>query len=629
MAAIRDLGIVAWRDPSATIETMSGPEWNKIVNEENRRFDDYLRQSAIQARIPAYEAALKAAEAAVDKPWFALNYRGRTVVDIYPNGNAGLEWTFTGRAVRHEASDVDIGEESLMVYSVIEVGGGAHLYELRAQRPCQEVTEWTIRDVGPSVAVAHGRVYYLRPQKKLWYFQLWSADARTGKGERLEYELKDPKYNLYLQKCANRNLYLLADNNGYTQLWSITRKGLVSLDLDAIYHIPCDDTRLVLTTGGKWEIRGSSGSTALPPVIGDPYFYNSATQLILTRSKGAVRVYLNGVVKAVYPAASVVPDTYLLWSTYAATAVPLVVKSPGIPPTLLMAHSNGNVQRIFMSEIANRQEQHWSDLMARSSDGTEVPCGYVSRRDGRPRALLIVMYGAYGAPTAPGYVEKQWAPLLEAGWAIGYAFVRGGGDNGWAWAEAGRRTGRIKAIEDAEACIATIRKATRVSASHTAIYGRSAGGVLIGTLTNRHPRGDLFGMVYGEVPYLDVLQTTTNPALPLTELEYEEFGDPIHNVEDLAFWTRFSPVTNIPAGGIPDLKVLCRTGTNDTQVYAYEPVKWIRGLRGDVPRGITPAEAEPKLLGIRLGEGHFFAKGTARKARAEDCAILDFWTFMG
>lgn len=625
MAAVRNLGIVAWRDPSAGLEKMSGPKWNRIVNEENRHFADYLRHPAIQTRIPAYEAALEAAEAAVDKPWFALNYRGRTVVDIYPNGNAGLEWTFTGQTVRHEASDVDVAEDTLMVYSVVEVGGGAHLYELRAQLANQENAEWTIRDVGPSVAVAHGRIYYLRPQKKLWYFQLWSADAHTGLGERLEYELTDPKYNLYLQKCADRNLYLLADNNGYTQLWSIAREGIVQLDLDAIYHIPCDSNRIVLTTAGKWEIRGPKGSVALPRVVGDPYFYNSATRLILTRNRGTVLVYLNGEIREVFPAGSVVPDTYLLWSTYAATAVPLVVKSPDIRPTLLMAHSNRTIQKIFESEIGH-PPLLWNELMTQSADGTEVPCGYVSR-SGKARALLIVMYGAYGAPTAPGYVEKQWAPLLEAGWAIGYAFVRGGGDSGWAWAEAGRRTGRIRAIEDAEACVAAIRKATRVPASRTAIYGRSAGGILIGTLTNRHPDGELFGMVYGEVPYLDVLQTTTNPALPLTELEYEEFGDPLHKVEDLAFWTRFSPVTNIPAGGAPGLKVLCRTGTNDTQVYAYEPVKWIRGLRGTMPRGDTPAE--PKLLGIRVGEGHFFSKVTARKARAEDCAVLDFWTFKG
>lgn len=617
MAAVRDLGIVAWRDPSSRLETMTGAKWRNIITDENRRFTNYLCHPAIQTRIPAYEASLDAAEEEVNRPWFALNYGGRATIDIYPNGNAGLEWTFTGQAIRHEASDVDVSEapNPLMVYSIVEVGGGAHLYELQARGAD---ANWTIRDVGPSVAVAGGRVYYLRPQKKLWYFQLWSADAATGNGQKLEYEMRDPKYNLYLQKCAGRQLYLLADNNGYTQLWSITPNGLEALDLDAIYHIPCDNSRLVLTTAGGWELRGSK--TQLPALVGDPYFYNSATRLILTRHQGAVHLYLGGLLCGKYPAASVLPDTYLLWSTYAAMAVPLLVKSPTVLPKLLMIHATGSIQTIFRNDKPSHVT--WSDLVAKSADGTKVPCGYASQTRS-PRALLIVMYGAYGAPTAPGYVEKQWAPLLEAGWAIGYAFVRGGGDNGWAWAEAGRRTSRIKAIEDAEACVAAIRATTGIPASRTAIYGRSAGGILIGTLTNRHPAGDLFGMVYGEVPYLDVLQTTTNTALPLTELEYDEFGDPLHRPEDLAFWAKYSPVTNIPDGGVPDIKVLCRTGENDTQVYAYEPVKWIRGLRGPTPAG------SPKLLGVRAGEGHFFSKVTARRARAEDCAILDFWTFSG
>lgn len=624
MAAVRDLGIVAWRDPSSTLETMTGAEWRNIVNDENRRFANYLRHPAIQARIPAYEASLVAAEKEVNRPWFALNYGGRAIIDIYPNGNAGLEWTFTGETERHEASDVDVSEapNPLIVYSIVEVGGGAHLYELRAHGVGANAASWTIRDVGPSVGVVNGRVYYLRPQKKLWYCQLWSADAATGADERLEYEESDPKYNLYLQKCTGRQLYLLADNNGYTQLWSINN--LMRLDIDAIYHIPCDTNRIVFTTEGNWEIRGPKWSKMYLPmgIKGDPYFYNSATKLTLTRHEGAVHLYLGSALRATFPAASVLPDTYLLWSTYAAAAVPLLVKSPPILPKLLMVHATGSIQTIFGGEKSSHVT--WSDLVAKSADGTKVPCGYASQTR-NPRALLIVMYGAYGAPTAPGYVEKQWAPLLEAGWAIGYAFVRGGGDNGWAWAEAGRRTGRIKAIEDAEACVIAIRAATGVPASRTAIYGRSAGGILIGTLTNRHPAGDLFGMVYGEVPYLDVLQTTTNPTLPLTELEYDEFGNPLHRPEDLAFWVKYSPITNIPDGGVPAIKVLCRTGENDTQVYAYEPVKWIRGLRGPTPA----SGAGPKLLGIRAGEGHFFSKVTARRARAEDCAVLDFWTFSG
>ena len=131
-------------------------------------------------------------------------------------------------------------------------------------------------------------------------------------------------------------------------------------------------------------------------------------------------------------------------------------------------------------------------------------------------------------------------------------------------------------------------------------------------------------MIYGEVPYLDVLQTTTNPALPLTAMEYDEFGDPARRLEDLAFWVKWSPVTNVPDGGIPPLKVLCRTAINDTQVFAYEPMKWIRALRGK--KGVSQV-SNPKLLGLATSEGHFYSRDAALQARAEDCALLDNWTF--
>jgi protease II len=101
-------------------------------------------------------------------------------------------------------------------------------------------------------------------------------------------------------------------------------------------------------------------------------------------------------------------------------------------------------------------------------------------------------------------------------------------------------------------------------------------------------------------------------------LEYDEFGDPRHRLADLSFWVRHSPVTNVPPGGLPALMILCRTGLNDTQVYAYEPLKWILKSRGP-----SPAPSMPKLLGIAIDQGHFYSGATELDARATDLAILD------
>jgi oligopeptidase B len=125
-------------------------------------------------------------------------------------------------------------------------------------------------------------------------------------------------------------------------------------------------------------------------------------------------------------------------------------------------------------------------------------------------------------------------------------------------------------------------------------------------------------MVYTEVPYVDVLRTAGNPALPLTSFEYEEFGDPARKVEDFEFLLRYGPVSGLGAAGAPGVWVLCRAGSNDRQVYAYESAKWLQALRGSSAR----TGGEEKLMRVTVGEGHF-VKGAQRSIeRAEDFLLL-------
>jgi oligopeptidase B len=125
-------------------------------------------------------------------------------------------------------------------------------------------------------------------------------------------------------------------------------------------------------------------------------------------------------------------------------------------------------------------------------------------------------------------------------------------------------------------------------------------------------------MVYTEVPYVDVLRTAGNPALPLTSFEYDEFGDPARKVADFEFLLRYGPVSGLGPAGAPGVWVLCRTASNDRQVYAYESAKWVQALRGS-----AKGEAgEEKLLSVTAGVGHF-VKGLQRNIeRAEDFLLL-------
>jgi dienelactone hydrolase len=452
--------------------------------------------------------------------------------------------------------------------------------------------------------------------------------------------VKNYRYNLSLLKVAN-GVFLKADNNGYSILFDVKKLGnrrrVVRIDEDAIWHIPVSkahgNIRFVLTTRGQFQYRQNNEIIDIPDHFVDsygmPYYYDYSTNIVLTLKNGIAYILRmdrgfnrTPIRIRVVAGGNITPDLYSRFTDRNSKPLNVLIEDPCKGPYSLFIDNHEEIVHI-RSSYRGADNNHFNRVCVRSADGTDVYAGYVVRRapgepKRNPRGLLVVIYGAYGMPTIIGSIMRKWGPLLESGWAIGFAYVRGGGDNGWDWAEAGRRDQRYKSLEDAEACIAGLRRRLRLPAAHTIIYGRSAGGIQVGALANRNPQGDLFRGIYCEVPYLDVLQTTTNPSLPLTELEYDEFGDPRHRLADLSFWVRHSPVTNVPAAGLPALMILCRTGLNDTQVYAYEPLKWILKARGS-----SPAPSMPKLLGIEADQGHFYIGDTEINARTIDLAVLD------
>jgi oligopeptidase B len=232
------------------------------------------------------------------------------------------------------------------------------------------------------------------------------------------------------------------------------------------------------------------------------------------------------------------------------------------------------------------------------------------------KSLLVVGYGAYGMPTALNTL--RWYPLLLRGWAVCFALVRGGGDDTQTWADAARTYHRELAVVDFECVIKDAQGQVGLTSKETCVYGRSAGGILIGAAAARQKGTSLFSALYGEVPYLDVLRTTTNPKLPLTQLEYDEFGNPTQRLEDLVAVARISPMEGIPQNGYPGLFALMRTGQNDKEVFAYEPVKWILRARGK-------KKDNSKLLAFELNEGHFVGGSTGLAHKTSDLALLLAW----
>jgi oligopeptidase B len=192
---------------------------------------------------------------------------------------------------------------------------------------------------------------------------------------------------------------------------------------------------------------------------------------------------------------------------------------------------------------------------------------------------------------------------------------RGGGDHTPEWEDAGRLGGREEVLKDAEEVVRSAAASLGLGAAATWLYGRSAGGLWVGGLIARYPEGELARGAYMEVPYLDVLRTTTNRTLPLTEIETDEFGLPDQRISDFAGMLRWSPMERLTPEGTPGVAQIVRTGLNDNQVLAYESAKW-------VVRSRAQSRKRPIFLAIQSDQGHFVHGDLGASQEAEDLAVI-------
>jgi pimeloyl-ACP methyl ester carboxylesterase len=251
---------------------------------------------------------------------------------------------------------------------------------------------------------------------------------------------------------------------------------------------------------------------------------------------------------------------------------------------------------------------------------TKAPTFVVSpNTNTKAKGLLVTAYGAYGTPTKIGRLIHRLRPLLESGWAIASVGVPGSGDHDLAWRFAAQKGNRKLAIDTLCAAVRDLQEELGIPGKATALYGRSAGGLLVAGVVSQDP--GIVGAIYIESPYVDVLRTLTNKKFPLSVLESNEFGNgdcPV-DVISLASW---SPMERIPKAGMPNIFVVARTDMTDLEVYPYEPLKYITRMRGHDSPG-----SQPKLIHISSEKGHFT---TSDKSRAEDLALLDTWLdFLG
>ena len=239
-------------------------------------------------------------------------------------------------------------------------------------------------------------------------------------------------------------------------------------------------------------------------------------------------------------------------------------------------------------------------LHAATADGARVPISLVYRRDtplDGTAPLLLYGYGSYGHSIAVNFSSNR-VSLLDRGVIFAVAHVRGGGELGKPWHDAGRLRHKRNTFTDFIAGAEHLIARRYTAAEGLVIEGGSAGGLLMGAAANMRP--ELFRMVISHVPFVDVLNTMLDASLPLTVGEYEEWGDP-RTAEDYIYMKSYCPYTNLEAKPYPVM--LVKTGLNDSQVMYWEPAKYVAKLR------TLKADTNALLLKTNMGAGHGGASG--------------------
>jgi oligopeptidase B len=265
----------------------------------------------------------------------------------------------------------------------------------------------------------------------------------------------------------------------------------------------------------------------------------------------------------------------------------------------------------------DKTQYHSEWLMATAQDGTQIPISIVYKQGMKKNSkspLLMTGYGSYGSSYPASFSSTQLS-LLDRGVAFAIAHIRGGEEMGRQWYENGKFLHKKNTFTDFIACAEYLVAEGWTSSDRLAITGGSAGGLLMGAVINMRP--DLFQVVVAQVPFVDVVTTILDTSLPLSAMEWEEWGNPNDKVY-YDYMKSYSPYDNVAAKDYPDL--LITAGLNDPRVKYWEPAKWTAKLRE------LKTDNHILLLKTNMGAGHSGASGryeSLRELAFEYAFILD------
>ena len=589
---------IRFTDDLAWMESMKGPRWERLIKDEQEKWSKAV-SSLSGSTLSRLRSQIKKATSIGRQMRFVSG-----PVEIAHIGTMAYQWKWKGSHHVRDSNDsndvADIctsGNTVFVSYEDTKVAG-AENYVIAAFERGKDRPLWKRANMSPYVAVLGGRCYSIEAKNKIVYYKCVSWDVNGG-DYRTEYEEKDARYNLELMRGTDV-IFLRRQSGPKQDIIQITAESKL------LKPISLESTRFVVGSradeylhwcAGKWTVSKGLQYT-WPDFDQTPELLDTDRDLLITRREGK---------RTLWSISKHTPR--IVWSGIGNIFIDpwegpwIRITQPGVPIAWIRV-DQASVQRLSRPVA----QSHFTT----SADGTQIP--FYTVGPANPKGLFIAAYSAYGIYSS--FSTARWRPLLAEGWAIAFGVYRGSGDHTPEWEDDGRLGGRMKVLEDAEAVVRAARHTFNMPASRTVLYGRSAGGLWVGGLCSRHPDGDFFGGAYMEVPYLDVLRTTTNLELPLTLLETDEFGLPAMRLSDFAGMLKWSPMETLPLGGTPGIFQIVRTGINDSQVFAYESAKWVTRSRGQ------SKNAGRIFLAIEGDQGHFVNGDKGLQQQAEDISIL-------
>jgi protease II len=562
---IRDLGFIEWKQESSWMESMSGKRWDAMVEKENKLFLEQIKE-------PKEVLLAKENDFKNSKKQILFSYEN--IIINYIN-KFGIEWHYkNNNSKTYTVSDICTYKSK--VYQIRDIGFGSQKYRLE----CLDGNKilWYKDNVGTNLFIKDELCYFLACEIKLWYNKLYCVEADSGKDKKLVYEEKNRQFNFSLVKGDENSLFLIREDSGLQNLFVIEKGDIVYSNTVLQYYIPVgyhkDKICYLYSDGKRWK---SSGFILKKEFDNEIIYASLSNNVIICIDNGLRTVY---------------DFDFKLLHTYYGNFIYNLWDKNHFERYFIDTTGAGIIEYKYHKPVECITYYGVVKRIIHNS----VPI-IVVKPHCKPKALLCIGYGSYGIPT--NISTPRWEPYINDGWIICFICVRGSGDVNKSWAESAKKYNKEYSFIDFETSIRKVQEEYKISAKDTCIYGRSAGGYLVGGVVSRNPKGDLFKMVYAEVPYVDVLRTTTNPSLPLTALEYNEFGNPAEGIQEFRTIMNYSPVDSLDFENPPDLNIIVRTSENDSQVYAYESYKWLESLRG------KNKSDKRKILYNSKNKGHF------------------------